>query len=220
MTIGNLSLSEIFLILIGTSLIPYIAVLITSFTKIVVVIGILRTALGLQSTPPNMVINGLAIILSLFIMQPVFLETWDLLKTQNLNWSKMEISKVEALWDAVSPPMTQFLRQNSKAEMRRFFMDTARRTWPKEQYQKIREDNFLILVPAFVLTEMTVAFQIGFIIYLPFLVIDLVVSNILLALGMMMISPTAISLPFKLLLFILVDGWTRLLGGLVMTYRL
>ncbi len=220
MTLGGLTASQIIIVLVGASLIPYMAVLITSYTKIVIVMGILRTALGLQATPPNMVINGLAIILSLFIMQPVFSETWDLLKGQNLNWSTVEINKIENLWENINPPIIQFLRQNSKLEMRRFFMKTARQSWPKEQYNKIREDNFLILVPAFVLTEMTIAFQIGFIIYLPFLVIDLVVSNILLALGMMMISPTAISLPFKLLLFILVDGWTRLLGGLVMTYRL
>lgn len=220
MTFSNPSASQLLLVVVAASLVPYLAVLVTSFTKIVIVMGILRTALGLQSTPPNMVINGLAVILSIFIMQPVFSETWDLLKTQNTDWSTMDIQKVETLWENISPPTTQFLRQNSKGEMRRFFMDTARRIWPKEQYNKIREDNLIILLPAFVLTEMTAAFQIGFIIYLPFLVIDLVVSNILLALGMMMISPTAISLPFKLLLFILIDGWTRLLGGLVMTYRI
>lgn len=220
MTFSNPSASQLLLVVVAASLVPYLAVLVTSFTKIVIVMGILRTALGLQSTPPNMVINGLAVILSIFIMQPVFSETWDLLKTQNTDWSTMDIQKVETLWENINPPTIQFLRQNSKAEMRRFFMDTARRIWPKEQYNKIREDNLIILLPAFVLTEMTAAFQIGFIIYLPFLVIDLVVSNILLALGMMMISPTAISLPFKLLLFILIDGWTRLLGGLVMTYRI
>ena len=220
MTFNFSSPLQIIVILTALSLLPYLAVLVTSFTKIIVVLGILRSALGLQATPPNMVLNGIAIILSLFIMQPVFSETWTLIKQQEVDWNTMSLQKAEEAWDEIKPPTIQFLRQNSKLEMRRFFMETARKSWPKEQYNKLNEDDLFILVPAFVVTELTVAFQIGFIIYLPFLVIDLVVSNILLALGIIMISPTAISLPFKLLLFILVDGWTRLLDGLVMTYRL
>lgn len=211
---------QIILVLVGASLLPYLAVLVTSFTKIIVVLGILRNALGLQATPPNMALNGIAIILSVFIMQPVCLKTWELLKQQHIDWSTVTFQEVEIAWQGISPPTIQFLRKNSKLEMRRFFMEIAQRSWPKDQYNKLNENSLCILVPAFVVTELTVAFQIGFIIYLPFLVIDLVISNILLALGIIMISPTAISLPFKLLLFILVDGWTRLLDGLIMTYRL
>jgi len=220
MTLSFPNPSQIILVLVGASLLPYLAVLVTSFTKIIVVLGILRNALGLQSTPPNIALNGIAIILSLFIMQPVCLKTWDLLKQQRIDWSTATLQEMEVAWKGSSPPAIQFLRKNSRSEMRRFFMDIARRSWPRDQYNKLGEDSLFILVPAFVVTELTAAFQIGFIIYLPFLVVDLVVSNILLALGIIMISPTAISLPFKLLLFIFIDGWTRLLDGLVMTYRL
>jgi len=220
MTLSFPNPSQIILVLVGASLLPYLAVLVTSFTKIIVVLGILRNALGLQSTPPNIALNGIAIILSLFIMQPVCLKTWDLLKQQRIDWSTATLQEMEVAWKGISPPAIQFLRKNSRSEMRRFFMDIARRSWPRDQYNKLGEDSLFILVPAFVVTELTAAFQIGFIIYLPFLVVDLVVSNILLALGIIMISPTAISLPFKLLLFIFIDGWTRLLDGLVMTYRL
>jgi type III secretion protein R len=220
MTLSFPNPSQIILVLVGASLLPYLAVLVTSFTKIIVVLGILRNALGLQSTPPNIALNGIAIILSLFIMQPVCLKTWDLLKQQHIDWSTATLQEMEVAWKGISPPAIQFLKKNSQLEMRRFFMDIARRSWPRDQYNKLDENSLLILVPAFVVTELTAAFQIGFIIYLPFLVVDLVVSNILLALGIIMISPTAISLPFKLLLFIFVDGWTRLLDGLVMTYRL
>ncbi|ALJ56896.1 Flagellar biosynthetic protein FliP precursor [Candidatus Xiphinematobacter sp. Idaho Grape] len=220
MTLSFPNPSQIILVLVGASLLPYLAVLVTSFTKIIVVLGILRNALGLQSTPPNIALNGIAIILSLFIMQPVCLKTWDLLKQQHIDWSTATLQEMEVAWKDISPPAIQFLKKNSQLEMRRFFMDIARRSWPRDQYNKLDESSLLILVPAFVVTELTAAFQIGFIIYLPFLVVDLVVSNILLALGIIMISPTAISLPFKLLLFIFVDGWTRLLDGLVMTYRL
>jgi type III secretion protein R len=220
MTLSFPNPSQIILVLVGVSLLPYLAVLVTSFTKIIVVLGILRNALGLQSTPPNIALNGIAIILSLFIMQPVCLKTWDLLKQQHIDWSTATLQEMEVAWKGISPPAVQFLKKNSQLEMRRFFMDIARRSWPRDQYNKLDESSLLILVPAFVVTELTAAFQIGFIIYLPFLVVDLVVSNILLALGIIMISPTAISLPFKLLLFIFVDGWTRLLDGLVMTYRL
>ncbi|QQY07595.1 MAG: type III secretion system export apparatus subunit SctR [Candidatus Xiphinematobacter sp.] len=220
MTLSFPNPSQIILVLVGASLLPYLAVLVTSFTKIIVVLGILRNALGLQSTPPNIALNGIAVILSLFIMQPVCLKTWELLKQQRVDWSTASFQEMEAVWRGISPPAIQFLRKNSQPEMRRFFIEIARRRWPRDQCNKLDEESLFILVPAFMLTELTAAFQIGFIIYLPFLVVDLVVSNILLALGIIMISPTAISLPFKLLLFIFVDGWTRLLDGLVMTYRL
>ena len=115
-------------------------------------------------------------------------------------------------------PILGFLQRHTNEREKRFFLDTTRKLWSKEAAATVDKDSFLILVPAFTVTELTSAFQIGFLLYLPFIAIDLIVSNILLAMGMMMVSPMTISLPFKLLLFVLVDGWTRLIHGIVLTY--
>lgn len=194
------------------------AVIMTSFTKIIVVVSILRNALGLQSTPPAMVLNALALILSAYIMFPTLSSTYELAK--QADYSEMSLEKAGEIVNEIKGPILEFLSRNTAVTYREFFYKTAQRTWPEEAAKSLTMDHFLILLPAFVVSELTAAFQIGFIIYLPFVIVDLVVSNILLSLGMMMISPTTISLPFKLLLFTLVDGWVRLLEGLVLTYRL
>lgn len=203
-------------ILIALGLAPFVAIMVTSFVKLVVVLSLIRNALGVQQVPPNLVINGLAIILTFYIMAPVLEDTYDIVATKNL--AKMELPELRDTLLEASHPLRQFLKDHSDRDERQFFLDSAKRLWPKERADRLSENDLLVLVPAFTVTELTAAFQIGFLIYLPFLVIDLVVSNILLAMGMMMVSPMTISLPFKLLLFVLIDGWAKLIQGLVLTY--
>lgn len=209
---------QILVILVAVTLLPFMAVIATSFAKIIVVLGILRNALGLQSTPPSIVLNGLALILTFFIMTPTISETYG--RITQVNLSNVTMTSLGATMSDIGQPFIKFLNANSKQESKEFFLRLAKRTWPASAKSQLDANSFMIALPAFVISELTQAFQIGFIIYLPFVVIDLVVSNILLALGMMMVSPTTISLPFKLLLFTLVDGWVHLLEGLTLTYHL
>jgi type III secretion protein R len=165
-----------------------------------------------------MVLNGLSLIMSCFIMYPVLQDTTTRLEKQD--FSQVTIQSIGTVWENASQPISTFLKDNSKAEMRQFFMGVARKTWPSPFRDNVKEGDLMVLIPSFTVSELSTAFQIGFIIYLPFVIIDLVVSNILMALGIIMIAPTTISLPFKLLLFFLVDGWRRLMEGLIATYHL
>ncbi len=203
-------------ILVFMGLAPFVAMMITSFVKLVVVLSLIRNALGIQQIPPNMVMNGLALILTLYIMNPVMQETFEILQGQEVN-----TKEIASIRDAVlvgQAPLKAFLLKHSNARERAFFFNSAKKLWSPEQAEALSDDDLMVLVPAFTVTELTSAFQIGFLIYLPFIAIDIIVSNILLAMGMMMVSPMTISLPFKLLLFVVVDGWTRLVHGLVLTY--
>jgi len=199
------------------SLVPFVAVMTTSFVKLAIVFSIIRNALGVQQIPPNMAIYGLSIILSVYIMSPVGYGIHNVIKERNISFQNAD-QVIENL-DAISAPLKTFLKKFTTPKERKFFVDSAQSLWPKDQADTLTEDSFLVIVPAFTVSELTTAFQIGFLLYLPFLVIDLIVSNILLALGMMMVSPMTISLPFKLLLFVLIDGWARLIHGLVLTYQ-
>jgi len=221
---------------VGLALAPFVAVMVTSFTKIVVVISLLRNALGLQQTPPNVVINGLAIILSIYVMYPVILDTLD-----NVNGStpssfvqapsptppassgasdnKMTLDRLGQIINTGKEPLRKFLIKHSHDRERAFFLESAKRLLPPQQQATLGIDDFIVIMPAFTVSELTEAFQIGFLLFLPFIVIDLIVSNILLALGMMMLSPTMVSLPFKLLLFVILNGWAKLIHGLVATYQ-
>jgi len=209
---------ELLVVLAGLAMLPFLAVMVTSFTKIIVVLGLLRNALGLQTTPPNIVLNGIAIILSAYIMHPVIVETGAVM--QDIDFDQIDLENAPVMLETVAEPINRFLKDNSTPEARQFFLKSARKLWPPELVEGASEEDFVILLPAFVVTEISAAFQIGFIIYMPFIIIDLVVSNILMALGIIMIAPTSISLPFKLLLFVLVNGWERLLDGLMLTYTL
>lgn len=197
------------------ALAPFVAVMVTSFTKIVVVLSLLRNALGLQQVPPNVVLNGLALVLTLYIMAPVGARMADAAALDSIPTSTSAL--IEASVTA-REPLRDFLLVHSRAEDRAFFLRTAQRMADTDRAATMTDRDLVIVIPAFVVAELTAAFQIGFLIFLPFLVIDLVVSNILLAMGMMMLSPTTISLPFKLLLFVLVDGWVKLTHGLVLSY--
>jgi type III secretion protein R len=216
MDLTNFNPLTIILLLIVVGLAPYAAVMVTSFTKLVVVMSLIRNALGVQSVPPNMVINGLALILTIFVMNPVLQESFRLFEGKDL--AAMSSDDQKGLIKQVAEPFRSFLMKHSGKKERAFFVQAAQKLWPPEHAADVKEDNLLVLVPAFTVGELTSAFQIGFLLYLPFVAIDLIISNILLAMGMMMVSPTTISLPFKLLLFVLVDGWGRLVHGLVLTY--
>jgi len=207
-------------VMISMGLLPFFALMISSYTKIVVVLGLVRQALGMQQVPPTLVLNGIAIIMSVFIMAPVIGQGWDNLSTKkpgpNFGRQFEDYSKVAS---AMEGPVKDFLQTHINDRYREFFMRAARQIWPKERAERLAKDDLLVLIPSFTVTELTAAFQIGFVLYLAFVVVDLVVANVLLALGMSMTSPTLISIPFKLLLFVALDGWSRLIEGLVLTYR-
>lgn len=352
MDFGTFSPALVLMTVVSLALAPFVAVMVTSFTKIVVVLSLLRNALGLQQVPPNVVINGLAIVLSIYVMYPVILDTHasvtarmagqpppasvqadmdarakaraarearrgplapmtpagttppavapaasdpppaspaaaDALRAEAeaqaragaqpagdapaaesaateapargplfanvINGSEgdgddapasaadadadaapataatttptpagtgapTDAARIFSLIEAGKEPLRGFLIRHSRDAERAFFLRSAQRLLPVERRGDIDVDDFIVVVPAFTVSELTAAFQIGFLIFLPFLIIDLVVANILLALGMMMLSPTTVSLPFKLLLFVLIDGWAKLVHGLVLTY--
>lgn len=207
---------------VGMSLLPFLAMVATSYLKIVVVISLVRNALGVQSIPPNMVVNAIALILSFYVMAPVVEKGWDIYKEE------AAINKVEKKqYDTqiamkAAEPMREWLVKQTDEKSRAFFVSTAEQLWAKdgEETAKVDSESFFILIPSFCVSELTKAFQIGFLVYLPFIAIDIIVSNILLAMGMMMVSPVTISLPFKLLLFVMVNGWTLLIQGLVRGYIL
>lgn len=205
-----------FFVLLAVGLAPFIAIMTTSFVKLVVVLSLVRNALGTQQVPPNLVINGLAILLSVFIMAPVAQSSFDILKNEKFDLKDFR-SFSTALTKAKEPICT-FLYKHTTSRERLFFISAAKKIWPPERSATLTDKDILVLIPAFTVDELTAAFKIGFLIFLPFLVIDLVVSNILLAMGMMMVSPMMISMPLKILLFVLADGWPRLIHGLVLTY--
>ncbi|WP_425491866.1 hypothetical protein [Luteimonas saliphila] len=337
MDLSSYSPALVLVVIVGLALAPFVAVMVTSFTKIVVVLSLLRNALGLQQVPPNVVINGLAIVLSIYVMYPVILDTYDAVtahqqgrpvpasvqaQVEARQRAQAERARVQAeraaqraqsaqgqaaapdagdaplaadepaptspaaadalqaeseaeasraadadadaepgplfrnvttgeapvataaepeivvpaptpppaldagsegarllaMFEAGKEPLRTFLIRHSNDAERGFFLRSARSLLPPERRDALSVDDFIVVIPAFTVSELTAAFQIGFLIFLPFLIIDLVVANILLALGMMMMSPTTVSLPFKLLLFVLIDGWAKLVHGLVLTY--
>lgn len=295
MDFSSFSPALILVTVVSLALAPFVAVMVTSFTKIVVVLSLLRNALGLQQVPPNVVINGLAIVLSIYVMYPVLLDTHAAITGQVQSTSatvpatqpgapeipdaaalalvpgvevavdstaqmlgpagsqvaaqsqgdnlaeagdaeaeqegvaalpplapgeRMDTARLLKLVEVGKEPLRGFLIKHSSDTERAFFLRSAQRLLPPARQADISANDFIVIVPAFTVSELTAAFQIGFLIFLPFLIIDLVVANILLALGMMMMSPTIVSLPFKLLLFVLIDGWAKLVHGLVLTYAI
>ncbi len=201
------------------ALAPFVAVMVTSFTKIVVSLSLLRNALGLQQTPPNVVINGLALVLTLYVMYPVGLKMQAAAGQHPVTEAVSDTGRMVAYFNSAKEPLREFLIKHSNPKERVFFLKTAQRVLPKDKAAAMTDRDFIVVMPAFTVGELTAAFQIGFLIFLPFLVIDMVVSNILLAMGMMMLSPPTVSLPFKLLLFVLIDGWVKLAHGLVLSYQ-
>ena len=209
--------SSALLTVVALALAPFVAVMVTSFTKIVVVLSLLRNALGLQQVPPNVVLNGLALVLSIYVMHPVGSEMAARVQAVPEATAGSTQGLLKAA-DSAKEPLREFLVRHSRPLERAFFLKTAQKALKPDQAAALTERDFLVVVPAFTVSELAVAFEIGFLIFLPFLVIDLVISNVLMAMGMMMLSPTTVSMPFKLLLFVLIDGWVKLAHGLVLTY--
>ena len=207
-------------LLIGLSLLPFLAMIATSYLKIVVVMSLIRNALGIQSIPPNMVVNALALILTFYIMAPMVGESWDTLQ-KGMKDNKPEVLYQTDLASRAAEPYRKFLVTQTDEKQVAFFTRTAEKLWATTRNKHpavVDPKSFFVLIPSFCVSELTKAFQIGFLVYLPFIAIDIIVSNILLAMGMMMVSPVTISLPFKLLLFVMVNGWTLLIQGLVQSY--
>ncbi len=216
MDLSHFTPSSALLTVVILALAPFVAVMVTSFTKLVVVFSLLRNALGLQQVPPNVVLNGLALVLSIYVMYPVGTQMGERLQgVGDIGGSTQNMLRAA---DTAKEPLREFLLKHSRPVERAFFLKTARKALPPNQAATLSERDFLVVVPAFTVSELSVAFEIGFLIFLPFLVIDLVISNVLMAMGMMMLSPTTVSMPFKLLLFVLIDGWVKLTHGLILTY--
>lgn len=214
------SLGDLFPLLVlvlAVGLLPFVAVMVTSYTKIVVVLGLLRNALGVQQVPPTMVLNGIAIIVSIYIMAPVGMAAYDKVTADGLETNSVE--QMTQIAKALADPVRDFLEKHAQMREREFFVKSASAVWPPERAQGVRSDDLIILAPAFTLTELTEAFRTGFLVYLAFIVVDLVVANILLAMGLSQVTPTQISIPLKLLLFVVLDGWSVLVHGLVLGYR-
>ena len=198
-------------VMIGViALAPSLLVMLTAFTRIVIVLGILRTALGTQTIPPNTVLIGLALFLTYFVMQPVFEQAWH---AGLLPMSQGTVGTMDGLRHAAAPFRT-FLAENARASDIRLFLAIAHIKPPAD----MQHVPWRVLVPGFVVGELRRGFEMGFMIYLPFMVIDLVVSSILMSLGMMMLPPTTVSLPFKLIFFVLVNGWQLVCGSLVRSF--
>ena len=198
------------------ALVPTLVVCSTCFLKITVVMSLLRNALGVQQIPPNIALYGLSLILTAYIMAPIGIKIQDeALKQPGAMTSVDSMIKAARVG---AEPLRDFMVRNSKLEQREFFVNHTKKLWGPELSAEVKPTDFVVLMPAFLVSEITAAFQIGFLLFLPFIVIDLVISNILLAMGMMMVSPVTISLPLKLFLFVAVDGWSRLIHGLVLTY--
>ncbi|WP_026258968.1 type III secretion system export apparatus subunit SctR [Uliginosibacterium gangwonense] len=198
---------------IAISLLPFAAMVVTSYTKIVVVLGLLRNAIGVQQVPPSMVLNGIALIVSCFIMAPIGMEA---VKHAQGSDSSTQIMSV---LDAARDPFRQFLQKHTHERQKAFFIKAAQQMWSKEAAAEVKPDDLIVLAPAFALSQLTEAFKIGFLLYLIFVVIDLVIANILMAMGLTQVTPTNVAIPFKLLLFVVLDGWSTLIHGLILTYK-
>ena len=198
------------------SLMPMLLVVCTAFLKIVIVLMITRNAIGVQQVPPSMAINGIALAATLFIMAPVGYEI-----AENLKASPLDMTNVQTFLstgnEAINP-LRAFMLRNVDPDVLTHLLENTARLWPAKMAQEVQREDLILLIPAFVLSQLQAGFEIGFLIYIPFIVIDLIVSNLLLALGMQMVSPMTISLPLKLLLFVLVSGWSRLLDSLFLSY--
>lgn len=210
---------SLFLVLAAMAVLPFAAMVVTSYTKIAVVLGLLRNAIGVQQVPPNMVLNGVAMIVSCYIMAPVLMEASEQMRGASTPATQSNAQQLLGVADAAREPFRRFLDKHADPAEKAFFLKSAAAIWPAERAAQLKKDDLLVLAPAFLLTELSAAFRIGFLLYLAFVVIDLVIANVLLAMGLSQVTPTNVAIPFKLLLFIVLDGWPKLIHGLVLTYR-
>jgi type III secretion protein R len=211
------------IVLAALGLAPFVLMMLTSFIKISVVLSILRNAIGTQQVPPSPVITGLAFILSIFVMAPVGRQMYEaagvIPNTRDI-FSEASVKSLFSASQTGKEPLRKFLARHSHAQDRVLFMELAARLERSSgaENPQVGKEDFQVLVPSFAISQLKEAFQVGFLVFVPFLIIDMVVANILLSMGMSMLSPVVISLPFKLLLFVLVDGWYLVVRGLVLSY--
>ena len=204
-------LMQLFLLITFLGLAPSLLIITTSFTRIAVVLSLLRSALGLQQSPPNVVLVGISLFLTLFIMEPVFQKAY----TEGVKpLMEEKIDETKAM-ENIGAPFKTFMLKATREKDLELFLDLGKIAKPKTP----DDVPFRVVVPAFMISELKRAFEIGFLIFIPFIVIDLVVSSILMSLGMMMLPPVMISLPFKLIFFVLIDGWNMLIQSLVKSYQ-
>ena len=215
---AQLEVVPLLVLVFAIGLLPFAAMMVTSYTKIVVVLGLVRNALGVQQVPPNMVLNGIAMIMSVYIVAPMFMDSFDALQRQQ-NEPAGGGRQMAQMLESAREPVRRFLSKHAHEREKAFFLKSVSAIWTPERARQVKPDDLMILAPAFTLSELTEAFKIGFLIYLAFIVVDLVIANVLLALGLSQVTPTQVAIPFKLLLFVVMDGWSMLLHGLVLTYR-
>ena len=221
----NPSLVTKLTVLAGLTLLPFAIMLLTSFMKIIVVLSLLRQALGVPQTPPNQVLNGIALLVTIYVMFPTGLAMYtasqDVIKTAGpfgVLSGESAVFIVNVI-DKAKEPLKEFLQRNCSGKHTKSFYLLAYKIFPDPYKTELKQNDLIILIPSFITSQLKSAFEIGVLIYLPFFVIDLVVSNILLAMGMMMLSPLTIALPIKLLLLVMIDGWTILVQGLAMSFK-
>ena len=208
---GNVPTLNLLFMLTMVALLPSIVVMMTSFTRTIIIISFTRNAMGVQNTPPNMVLVGISIFLTLYIMNPTIQE---INTTAYQPYQRGEITQAEAI-DRMQPPMKEFMLRNTEKATLDHFVELAN----VEGQDDVRDYPITIITPAFMTSELKRGFEAGFLLYLPFLLIDVVVSTTLMAMGMVMLPPTMVSMPFKLLLFITVDGWDLLFSTIVQSFR-
>ena len=212
-------------VLTCVALLPFVVMMLTSYIKVIIVLSLLRNALGVQQAPPNQVLNGIAILITIYVMFPTGLLMYKAAESSINTKAPTELFSASSaeymieLVNQVKDPLKDFLQRNTSAKHIKGFYHLAQKTFPPEVRTMIKPADFIILVPSFITSQLKAAFEVGVLIYLPFFVIDLVTSNILLAMGMMMLSPLTIALPLKLLLIVMIDGWTLIIQGLVLSFR-
>ena len=212
--------------LAGLSVIPFVLIMVTSFVKLAVVLSVVRQAIGTQQIPPTPVLTGLATVLTVYIMMPVGLDMYHDVRERmiapsfkNFSMETFKAAQITELVGVGQEPLRQFLVRHAHLRERDMFFKLAWKMRKPRDRAMLTDQDWSIVVPAFVISELKESFQIGFILFIPFLVVDMVTANILMALGMQMLSPTTISLPFKILLFVMVDGWYLITRGLVLGYH-
>lgn len=207
------------------SLLPYAIMLLTSYIKIVIVLSLLRNALGVQQSPPNQIITGIALFMSVYVMFPTCLAMYQAAEEFIHNEPPQELFSAQSadyivqIVGITKEPLKSFLIRNTSNKHISGFYQLAYRSFPDPYKKSLSPTDFIVIIPSFITTQLKAAFEVGVLIYLPFFVIDLVTANILLAMGMMMLSPLTIALPLKLLLIVMVDGWTLIIQGLVLSFK-
>ena len=199
------------------ALLPLVAIATTSYLKLSIVLVLVRNALGVQQAPTTLALNAIALVGTLFVMSPTLSACMTHAREMTAPPAS-GASQIEVALKVVEP-LKQFVLRNGRADERERFLEMARQTWPDTAHANARADDWSIAVPAFVVSELQAAFEIGLLMFIPFVVVDILVSNVLLAMGMQMVPPTIVALPLKLLLFVLADGWGKLLHALVLSYH-